>query len=310
MKSLYLILISLLFVLVASKTEKNKKSLFSIAKTIFSEDEEEDKDPCHAGSDAKSCKAITRDLFPSTQCCYMKGELIGVEDMSVSMCEQMIKPFAPLSDLIKSPKFFPFAREMLGFAMYGPPNELHDFEQYIGVKGKADIDCADSHITVNAGIDKYTEQDLLILADSDHCLYDIYQKYENISNNFPYNPPLSTQPIKCSEKKLLQTSIDAGLECGSLTLTINIKNPPIPVPIYLSSCMVFEHDLFSKIKIPKEFLSSMQKMMKYIDGSFVVEITDSKGQSFTFDSETGNYDKSSFISISKYLLILIGLFLF
>ena len=308
MKSLYLILISLLFVLVASKTEKNKKSLFSIAKTIFSEDEEEDKDPCHAGSDAKSCKAITRDLFPSTQCCYMKGELIGVEDMSVSMCEQMIKPFAPLSDLIKSPKFFPFAREMLGFAMYGPPNELHDFEQYIGVKGKADIDCADSHITVNAGIDKYTEQDLLILADSDHCLYDIYQKYENISNNFPYNPPLSTQPIKCSEKKLLQTSIDAGLECGSWTITLNMKK--VQVPIYFSSCMVFEYDLFSNIKISKEFVSFMESLLEMVDGTFVVEITDSKGNSFTFDSETGNYDKSSFTSISKYLLILIGLFLF
>jgi hypothetical protein len=308
MKSLYLILISLLFVLVASKTEKNGNSLFSKAKTIFSEEGEEDKDLCHAGSDAKTCKAITKDLWPSTQCCYMKAEIIGFDEMSVNMCEQMIKPFAPFSDLIKSPKFFPFAREMLGFAMYGPPNQLHEFEEYIGVKGKLDIDCADSHLSVNGGIDEYTDQDKDILADSNHCLNDLYQKYENISENYPYFPPLTTQSLKCSEKKLLQTSIDAGLECGSLTFTLNIKN--VPMPIYFSSCMVFEYDLFSNIKIPKEFVSFMESMLEMVDGTFVVEITDSKGNSFTFDSETGNYDKSSFTSISKYLLILIGLFLF
>ena len=309
MKSLYLILVSLLFVLVASKTEKNGKSLFSIAKTILSEEEgEEDNDPCHAGSDAKKCKAITKGLLPSTQCCYMKGEVIDFDDKSINICEQNIKPFAPLSDLIKSPKFFPFVREMLGFAMYGPPYKLHEFEEYVGVKGKVDIDCADSHLVVNAGIDEYTETDKDILADSNHCLNDLYQKIEDISEKFPDYPPLTTQPIKCSEKKLLQSSIDAGLECGSLTITLNIKN--VPMPINFSSCMVFEYDLFSKIKIPKEFVSSLESIMDMLEGSFVVEITDSKGNSFTFDSETGNYDKSSFISISKYLLILIGLFLF
>ena len=114
MKSLFLILISLLFVLVASKTEKNGKSLFSIAKTIFSEEEgEEDNDPCHSGFDPKTCKTITNGLLPSTQCCYMKGEVIDYDDMSINICERMIKLFVPFSDLIKSPKFFPFAREML-----------------------------------------------------------------------------------------------------------------------------------------------------------------------------------------------------
>ena len=97
------------------------------------------------------------------------------------------------------------------------------------------------------------------------------------------------------------------MECGSLTFTLNIKD--VPMPIYFSSCMVFEFDLFSNIKIPKEFVSFIESMTTFIDASFVVEITDSKGNSFTFDSKTGNYDKSSFTSISKYLLILIGLFL-
>ena len=241
----------------------------------------------------------------------MKAEIIGFDIMPVNVCEVMIKPFAPSADLIKSPKFFPFAREMLGFAMYGPPDQQHEYEEYeeyIGKKGRVNIDCADFNLTVNAGIDEYTDQDKDILADSDHCLNDFYQKIENISKNYPYNPPLTTQPIKCSEKKLLQTSIDAGLECGSLTITLNMKK--VQVPIYFSSCMVFEYDLFSNLKIPKEFVSFIESMTTVIDASFVVEITDSKGNSFTFDSETGNYDKSSFTSISKYLLILIGLFLF
>ena len=122
----------------------------------------------------------------------MKAEIIGFDNMFVNMCEQMIKPFAPFSDLIKSPKFFPFDREMLGFAMYGPPDQLHDYEEYIGKKGKVNIDCADLNLTVEAGIDVYTDQEKDILVDSNHCLNDLYQKYVNISENYPYFPPLNT----------------------------------------------------------------------------------------------------------------------
>ena len=115
----------------------------------------------------------------------MKAEISGFDYMLLDRCEQMIKPFAPFSDLVKSPKFFPFAREMLGFAMHGPLNQLHEYEEYIGKKGKVNIDCADLNLTVEAGIDEYTDQDKDILADSNHCLNDLYQIYEKISENYP-----------------------------------------------------------------------------------------------------------------------------
>ena len=137
MKSL--ILFSLLFILVSSKIEK-KKPLLSLAKTFlaYEDDEDYESDPCEDEtiSDAKTCKAINKNLIPGTQCCFIKAELEGQEDeeRKNGACTSNIKPFKPFVNIIQNNKFIPFVREIVGFAAYGPPGES-GAEEMIGQKG-------------------------------------------------------------------------------------------------------------------------------------------------------------------------------
>ena len=308
MKSL--ILFSLLFILVSSKTEK-KKPLLSLAKTFlaYEDDEDYEIDPCEDEtiSDAKTCKAINKNLIPGTQCCFIKAELEGQEDeeMKNGGCVSNIKPFKPFVDIIQNNKFIPFVREIVGFAAYGPPGES-GAEEMIGQKGTVDIDCPDSHLQNKPfQIDEFSQDEKDMLNSNNHCLNEIYNLYEQLNgggDDEPLAKTRSIQALKCKDRSLLQSSKDAGLQCGTLNIKVNGKEVPEPLKS-VNSCILFDYDLFSKIKIPELYLAQMKEALGN-ENSFRIEISDSKGRKYVFDS-----NRSSFISISKYLLILIGLIL-
>ena len=301
------LLFSLLFILVSSKIEK-KKSLLSLAKTFLAQDEE-DEDygyPCFDPTlvDAKTCKAVNKDLIPGTQCCFVKGIIEG-QTQEEGTCIPNIKPFKPYVDIIQNNKFIPFAREVIGFAAYGPPND-QDTLDIVGKNAIIDVECNDAHLKEKElQIQEFNSDEINILSSQDHCLYEIYELFESMSgedDEEPYVKAPSTKALKCKDRSLLQSSKDAGLECGTVKVTVNGKGIPDEFKS-LSSCVLFNYDLFSKIKIPKDIISEMKKQIELEgDYSFKVEISDSKGRKFVFDS-----NRSSFMSISKYLLILIGL---
>ena len=303
----HLLLFSLLFILVSSKIEK-KKSLLSLAKTFLAQEEEDDDygnacfDPTLV--DAKTCKAVNKNLIPGTQCCFITGTLEG-QTPEAGSCTANIKPFKPYVDIIQNNKFIPFAREVIGFSVYGPPND-QDTLEIVGKQATIDIDCSDAHLKEKElKIQEFKEDEIKILESQDHCLYEIYELFESMSggDDEPYVKTPSVQALKCKDRPILQSSKDAGLECGTVKVTINGKGIPDELKS-LSSCILFDYEMFSKIKIPKDYISQMKKEMELADGdySFKVEISDSKGRKFVFDS-----NRSSFMSISKYLLILIGL---
>ena len=140
----YWLLFSLLFILVSSKIEK-KKSLLSLAKTFLAQEGEDDAygEACFDPTlvDAKTCKAVNKNLIPGTQCCFVKGEIEGQEseEMKQGTCTANIKPFKPYVDIIKSSKFIPFAREVIGFAAFGPPNDPEALNM-VGPKMTIDVD--------------------------------------------------------------------------------------------------------------------------------------------------------------------------
>ena len=114
-----------------------------------------------------------------------------------------------------------------------------------------------------------------------------------------------------------------GLECGYFQLSIKFQGDSLTI----NSCILFNKDFYSQIEIPKEYYSFIKEYMELAGGSFTIEIHDTHGNTFNFDpekepddpdeeedqhEEEGSKDvtpgKSSFISISKFILILIGLF--
>lgn len=307
----YWLLFSLLFILVSSKIEK-KKTLLSLAKTFLLEENEDDGygQACFDEEldTAEKCKAVTENLFLGTQCCFVKAKVPGEEDQET--CTVNAKPFKPYVDIIQNNKFIPFVREVVGFAAYGPPGD-YDAKEIIGQKVTIDVDCSDSHLqSKEFKIDEFTSEEKDILNSTDHCLYEIYDVFEKMDDSKdddePYAKAPSTQALKCKDRKLLKTSKDHGLECGTLKININAPMGMVPPEFNsFSSCILFDYDLYSKIKVPKDLISDLKKQFNLEDKYYLkIEISDSKGRKFVFDT-----NRSSFISISKYLLILIGLIL-
>ena len=130
----------------------------------------------------------------------------------------------------------------------------------------------------------------------------LYHSFENI-----IDPTwLKSKDLKCETLSVLPSSKKDGLECAYLT--VSFKREAFSLSV--DSCILYNKDFYSKIEIPKEYLQYVSQYMEILGGGFYVEIHNANGNKFSFDSETGKIiNKSSFASISKYLLVLLGLIL-
>ena len=319
--SKYSILILLLLVLVSSKIENKIRSFISVAKSALYEEEGEDEDACTNAS-TEQC-LVTDSLLPNLQCCTVKATLEEPFKDTQEICTTMLNPFKPIANLIKSSKFTYFFKEIFGFFMYGPPDEAAESEI---IKVKEEITCNDDKASFSIGYDEYTEEEKNILKSEEYCLYDIYNVFSNLDGYIP-------KSIKCEDLSVLPNSKANGLECGYFQLSAKDEYQSYTI----NSCILFNKDFYSQIKMPKEYYSFIKDVSSFY--SFTIEIHDAQGNTFNFDSEKepddpdeeeekheeeekdeeedqheeeGSKDdtpgKSSFISISKFILILIGLF--
>lgn len=283
----YTIFFSLLFILTTSKKENKFTSFLSLANQMFLE--EDTYTQCAAETEKVCLNIQNRD---DLQCCYLTTE---IEEESINTCTDMINPFRPIAKVLESSKINSFIKEIFGFAHYGPPQQEFDgFPE----NGKLDIKCKDGQGSLTIGKNQYTQRDKEILNSTNYCLYDIY----DIIEKKDFNP----KTINCGSKKLLDSSTKDGLECAYLDIHLEVENETLDV----NSCILFDLDLYSRIEIPEQYLAFIKEFTQ--DNSFSLVIQDSTGNKVFFDSKSGKFvvNKSSFISVSKYLLILIGLFLF
>ncbi len=119
-----------------------------------------------------------------------------------------------------------------------------------------------------------------------------------------------TKKFNCQQGELLQSSKDAGIECGDLAITL--KNGGTESTI--KTCMVFPFNLLSKVKIPEMLTDSLKAIfinnpeLPISASQFTLELSDSKGNKIKYDSETGEIThktgKSIMLNISKYLFLL------
>lgn len=334
----YSILILLLFALVISKRQN---PLLSLAKTMlhksglkstddyypypdYDYDEDESSDifdnRCpEYNQNANQCKA-TVSFIPFTQCCYYKVDFEKSAKNNIKLCNINIYPFDTISSLLESSKITDLAREILGFIKYGLKEDIDDIDFIIGDKATVDVNCQDKEIKKTIEIKDYTDDDKKVFQYPDYCLYDLMEKIANLTEEYegddddyyPYPYPdytkLKASTPNCGKLKILQSSKKNGLSCGYVKVNVDILEY---ISFSFDSCILFSNDIFSKIKIPSIVTDFVKTYMKQIGGEFKVELDDKKGHKFVLDSKTGEFrSKSSFVSISKYLFILIGLILF
>ena len=257
------------------------QSLFSFLENSPLNDSEED--PCKAHTTKDQCLAQTL-TDKNKQCCFVQ------RNKETETCESSPNPLSDIANIFNSPQFKPLAREVVGYANYSSAEKRINFKNE-----NMHIVCSDGELDVNMGNKKYSDDDIKILTSADHCMNYTVSSIMSI---------ISPQPPKeydCTKGQLLQTSKDAGFECGTINAKMNMGG----MEMNLKTCMLFSYDMFSKINVPP-MLNVRLKQYKV-----TLELSDSKGRKVTYDSETGKIvgNNGGILTISKYLLLL-SVFLF
>lgn len=273
--------LTLFFLLALVNSKVPNHSLFS-----FLEDpslKESGNDPCQKHTTKDQCLAqVLTDK--SKQCCFIQT------NKETEECESSPNPLSDISNIVNSPQFKPLAREIIGFTKYSSS------EQPIPIEDQSThVICSDGELDLNIGDEKYTDEEIKILQSADSCM-----NY-TMSSIMSFISQKQTKEYDCTKGQLLQTSKDAGIECGTLNAKINMGN----MEMNIKTCMVFSYELFSKINIPPMFNDQLKQQ------KVTLELSDSKGRKVTYDSETGTIvaNNAGILTISKYLLLL-SLFLF
>ena len=274
------------FLIALSHSKLPKISFKSFLENLNSDFDEED--PCRTQKDKASCLA-----FPSVlsyaQCCYIKAVDDGIPNEE---CQLSPKPLKDITDIVKAKQFDPLTREVYGFMKYGSGEDVPDASVM-----KVEVNCPDGDLEFSFEGYKYTDDEAKTLASEDHCLY--------------YTLSSFMDPTKkgyvWENGKLLKSAKDADIECGNLAVTVKSGSTETS----FKTCMLVAYDMFSKMNMPKILNEQIKEMISEGADKVVVELSDSKGRTIKYDSETGKIiaNNSSILTISKYLFLLI-LFLF
>lgn len=302
------IIFFLLFALINSK--KEFKSLIENANDIINQDEF----LCSEGKfDAKTC---LNTILPIDQveCCYLTSSIEEYNETIVSDCYPLPKALKVVKNLEGLPAFKAAKKETLGFVKYNYEGST-DESLSISVQ----IKCRDDEITFKE--EKYTPEEKEVLTSQNHCL----NLFMNTMDQLDLNP-------RCEDGLLLESSKNAGLECGYVSFNVKFKYIDFQIPT-LHTCLLFDVFIYDKI-VHSELGDGLKQLLKesinqiigqyspvqyqaFID-SFSVDFYDAKGNRVSYNSTIDDYEvkpikpidsKGSLMTISKFLL-LFGIILF
>lgn len=257
-----------------------------------------------------SCQAESKDQCVAIklesqdeQCCYINGV---ANNQTTQKCSSFPNPFPIIefSNIMKTPQFKPLTKEVLGYLQYSSPLPI----PITSFEGKGQLTCQEGTLDLDIGGDKYSDDDIKVLQSENYCL------------NYTVSTFMQEgRTADCKNAKLLQSSKDAGIECGDLAVNFKVGGSEVN----MKTCILFSYEMFSKITLSDHYKELINEYIKENMGNtdkVSIELSDSKGRKFTFDSEKGiiiddnnsrgdenNYNNS--LNISKYFLLLI-LFLF
>ena len=280
----YALLLCVLIAFANSKLPKlGIKSFLESIKSVV--DEDQDGSFCDKAESKDACTAISL-TNKGEQCCW---ETNRARDEPESSCDTFPKPSKDVQDLVNNKQFSPLYKEFAGF-----------FGEISSSSNKIDsiVECSDGDLEYKFD-NEFTEDEKKILESENHCLNYTMSSFVDMTKKFD-----------CQKGELLQSSKDAGIECGDLAITL--KNGGAETT--LKTCMPFPYELLSKVKIPDMFKDQLNEMFKEnpdlsLNASqFTLELSDSKGNKIKYDSETGEITpktgKSIMLNISKYLFLL------
>ena len=266
----------------------NLKSLLEKRLKSFSSFED-DKEKCYEYENEDTCIAANSLNNKNFQCCYVAEERNYGTD---TLCDIYPKQLENYLNLIKSKEFNAMAKEYIGVQVYGKAGDIYESEdtRLKKFQEKDEIICKDNEFTLSLGYDEYTDYEKETLNSYEACSYYYFDTFVNHNFGTP----------NCKAGKLLQSSKDAGLECGNMEVKVKINGKSRTI----KSCVLYSYDFY------KNFTNA--DFFKYLVEDILDEDTNDYEQYiWTFSDRNGMKKisialvSSRFLIISRYLFILI-----
>lgn len=235
------------------------------------------------------------------QCCKVISTTYGY---SYSFCSVQITPISSFKQMIEDKSTKAYLKEISGYVMYGIAGGVSQNN----LKTKIEYQCKDGTATYLYGYDTYTDDEINLFKNGNHCLKYFYYNYLLNSKN------------DCFNSEITPASKNAGLSCGYYEYNIKYSDGTSES---FKSCNVFNKAMIDYGKVDDKtkenfetFVSSNQDGDKIVL-SYSVDFSDSSGNKFAYDSisqkitvkGSDQTNNSVIHSISKYLTLIIGLLL-
>ena len=159
------------------------------------------------------------------------------------------------------------------------------------------LDCADRDMNIE--LNKINEADKKALQSEDHCLYYTYKSFIDKTSNF-----------ECSNGVLTDTIKAEGFTCGYYQFKINVQGETARE---FKTCFLYHDQIYEQLSGVKEIVNKLNEIVRAVTAdevSFTIDIFDKRGYQYLYDSNTKAFtvvatpNKSSFTSVSKFLLLL------
>ena len=261
--------------------------------------------------DDESCIGVSTDTCKNTiltdtsiQCCVATANKLGV---SINTCIASINP-TPDLETFKNiiPKFEAVSKEVVGFTLYGKATKFSPvmdiIQPYTDIILPLDInlDCQDRNL--NMKLEKISDADKQALKSEDHCLYYTYKSFINKASSFECSNGLLTDTIKAE-----------GFTCGYYQFKIKVQGETARE---FNTCFLYHDEIYEQLSGVEAIVKKLDEIVKVVTAdevSFTIDIYDKRGYQYLYDSKTQAFtnvttpnkpNKSSFTSVSKFLLLL------
>lgn len=258
------------------------------------------------GKEADTCQDIGL-VDTSLQCCNVKVSKFGQQ--FANLCMNSIYP-TPKLDTFKDiiPKFDAVYKEAIGFVLYGQATKISDvmtqidplLDQFAPID--ITLDCKDRDLSFT--YDKISEADKKKLKSENNCLYYTYQSFIDPSKKLNSN---------CGNGVITDTIKNEGFSCGYYGFKINVQGKTTQE---FNTCFLFNHEIYDQINGITNFQKLVDELNEIVElittdqVSFDIDIHDGSGYKYSYNSLEQKFvlvsepNRSSFVSVSKFLLLL------
>ena len=258
-----------------------------------------------------TCLGVSTDTCKNTiltdtsiQCCVASANKLSV---NINTCIASINP-TPDLETFKGiiPKFEAVSKEVVGFTLYGKATKFSPvmdiIQPYTDIILPLDInlDCQDRNL--NMKLEKISDADKQALKSEDHCLYYTYKSFINKASSFECSNGLLTDTIKAE-----------GFTCGYYQFKIKVQGETARE---FNTCFLYHDEIYEQLSGVEAIVKKLDEIVKVVTAdevSFTIDIYDKRGHQYLYDSKTQAFtdvttpnkpNKSSFTSVSKFLLLL------